>query len=405
MPTAITDWGSAMMTSLAAALAMFLSAIPKIIGFALIVVVGWLLSGLVEKGIASILRAVRFNDLANRSGLADFINKMGTGTDSAGMIGIVAKWFIRLIALVVAFDALGLPAVSEVLRDLLLWLPNVVVALVVLVIGGLAAKALSNLVRGAMAEAGLTNSNLLAKLSGALVWAFAIVVAVNQIGIATTLVNTLFMAFVGAIALGLGLAFGLGGRETAGRLVNQWYEKAREKGPQLAHAVEAGGDIAQREAARIGDQYGSSSGRYAGHYGDEGRSMGGQHAAASTMHGSAGDRAMGGSSMGGNYGAPGTTAGMGSTPSDYNRGEFRGSSGGGMQGGNQGGYTGGGAQVGGQYGGRPMGNDSLATNSPMGGGSMHPGASRADYGQQGGAGSRANDPFDYPTPSAPRRDE
>ena len=254
MPTAITDWGSAMMTSLAAALAMFLSAIPKIIGFALIVVAGWLLSSLVERGIAAILRAVRFNDLATRSGLADFINKMGTGTDSSGMIGIVAKWFIRLIALVVAFDALGLPAVSEVLRDLLLWLPNVVVALVVLVIGGLAAKALSNLVRGAMAEAGLTNSNLLAKLAGALVWAFAIVVAVNQIGIATTLVNTLFMAFVGAIALGLGLSFGLGGRETAGRLVNQWYEKAREKGPQLAHAVEAGGDVARHEGRRMPDE-------------------------------------------------------------------------------------------------------------------------------------------------------
>src|SRR5689334_22005459 len=98
MPTAITDWSSAMMTSLAAALAMFLSAIPKIIGFAVIVIVGWLLSSLVEKGIAVLLRAVRFNDLANRSGLGDFVARMGTGTDSSGLIGLVAKWFIRLIA-------------------------------------------------------------------------------------------------------------------------------------------------------------------------------------------------------------------------------------------------------------------------------------------------------------------
>jgi hypothetical protein len=235
----ITDWGTAMMTSLASAMALFFSAIPKILGFAVIVIVGWVLASLVERGVAAILRAVRFNDLAARSGLADFINKMGTGTDSAGMIGLVVKWFIRLIALVVAFDALGLPAVSDVLRQLLLWLPNVVVALVVLVIGGLAARALSNVVRGAAAEGGLGNPNFLAKLASVMVWAFAIVVAVNQIGIATALVNTLFMAFVGALALGAGLSFGLGGKDTAAEIVRNWYARARQNSGRLERTSDA----------------------------------------------------------------------------------------------------------------------------------------------------------------------
>jgi hypothetical protein len=239
MQTQITDWGAAMMTSLAAAMALFFSAIPKILGFAVIIIVGWVLASLVERGVAAILRAVRFNDLATRSGLADFVNKMGTGTDSSGMIALVVKWFIRLIALVVAFDALGLPAVSDVLRQLLLWLPNVVVALVVLVIGGLAARALSNLVRGAAAEGGLGNPDFLAKLASVMVWAFAIVVAVNQIGIATALVNTLFMAFVGALALGVGLSFGLGGKDTAAEIVRNWYAKARQKSLQLERSSDA----------------------------------------------------------------------------------------------------------------------------------------------------------------------
>jgi hypothetical protein len=247
METQITDWGTAMMTSLTGAMALFFAAIPKILGFAVIVIVGWVLASLVEKGVAAILRAVRFNDLAARSGLADFVNKMGTGTDPSGMIGLVVKWFIRLIALVVAFDALGLPAVSDVLRQLLLWLPNVVVALVVLVIGGLAARALSNLVRGAAAEGGLGNPDFLAKLASVMVWAFAIVVAVNQIGIATALVNTLFMAFVGALALGAGLSFGLGGKDTAAEIVRNWYAKARQKSLQL----ERTGDAMER---RIGEK-------------------------------------------------------------------------------------------------------------------------------------------------------
>jgi hypothetical protein len=239
MQTQITEWSAALMTSLAAAMALFFSAIPKVLGFVVIVVVGWIISSLIERGVAMILRTVKFNVLAGRAGLSDFVDKMGANTDPAGLIGQVVKWFIRLIALVVAFDALGLPAVSDVLRQLLLWLPNVIVALVVLVIGGLAARALSNIVRGAASEGGLDNANFLAKLSSVMVWAFAIVVAVNQIGIATTLVNTLFMAFVGALALGVGLSFGLGGRETAAQIVRSWYSKAQEKRGQIAHSANA----------------------------------------------------------------------------------------------------------------------------------------------------------------------
>ena len=248
MPTQITEWSEALMTSLAAAMALLFSAIPKIIGFVLIVVAGWFIASLIDKGLAAILRAIRFNDLAQRAGLADFIRKMGMNTDASGLIGLVVKWFVRLIALVVAFDALGLPAVSEVLRQLLLWLPNVVVALVVLVLGGLAARALSNVVRGAANEAGLSNAHFLSKVASVVVWAFAIVVAVNQIGIATELVNTLFMAIVGALALGIGLAFGLGGRETAAEILRKMYSRAQERSGQMTAMAENMGDQASRQA-------------------------------------------------------------------------------------------------------------------------------------------------------------
>lgn len=239
MDDTVSEWSTAIVSSLSTAMGLLFSAIPKVLGFAVILLVGWLLASLVEKGVTTLLRTIRFNDLSDRSGLADFVRKMGAETDSSGMIGAIAKWFIRLIALVVAFDALGLTAVSDVLRQLLLWLPNVAVALVVLVIGGLAARALGNLVRGAAAEGGLGNPQFLAKVATTLVWAFAIVVAVNQIGIATELVNTLFMAVVGAVALALALAFGLGGRETAARIVQRWYGQGELLTETVSRAAEA----------------------------------------------------------------------------------------------------------------------------------------------------------------------
>ena len=234
----INAWGAALTPSLATALSLFLGAIPRIIGFLVILVIGWLISGALAAGVAALLRAVRFNVLAQNAGIQGFINNMGLRTDASGLLANIVKWFVRLIVLVVAFDALGLPAVSQVFQQFLLWIPNLVVAVVVLVIAGLAANALSNLVRGSTAQAGFDNPDLLATIARVAVWAFGIVVAVNQIGIAQELVNTLFMGFIGALALAAGLAFGLGGRDTAGQIVQGWYTRGRANQPKIERAAE-----------------------------------------------------------------------------------------------------------------------------------------------------------------------
>ena len=236
--TTVTNWGEALMTSLAGALMLFFGAIPKILAFLVILIIGWIIASAIAAAVAAILRAVRFNDLAQRSGFSNFVRNMGVTTDASGMLAGLAKWFLRLIVLVVAFDALGLPAVSQVLQQLLLWLPNLVVALVVLVVAGLAANALSSLVRGSAASAGLGNPDLLANIARIAVIAFGLVIAANQIGIASTLVNTLFMGVVGALALALGLSFGLGGRDTAAQIVQGWYRSGRQAAPRIADATQ-----------------------------------------------------------------------------------------------------------------------------------------------------------------------
>jgi hypothetical protein len=239
--TTVYDWGQAMMTSVAAALAVLLGAVPKIIGFLAILLIGWMIAGALGGVVVRLLRAVRFNEFAERSGFSGFVRNMGVHTDASGVLATTVNWFLRLIVLVVAFDALGLPAVSQVLQQFLLWIPNLVVALVILVVAGLAANALHSLVRGATAQAGIGTADLLANIARVAVWAFAIVIAVNQIGIASKLVNTLFMGVVGALALGFGLAFGLGGRDTASEIVRGWYQGAQREAPKMVRAADAAG--------------------------------------------------------------------------------------------------------------------------------------------------------------------
>jgi Conserved TM helix len=248
--TTFSNWTDALLASLAGAMAIFFAAIPKVIGFVVIIVIGWLVASLLEKAIRGVLHTVKFDNLAEKAGFSGFVQKMGVKSDASGFLAMLVKWFVRLIVLVVAFDALGLPAVSDVLRQLLLWLPNLVVAMVVLVIGGLLANAASSVVRGATAGAGFDNPDRLAKVAAAAVWVFAIVVAVNQIGIAETLVNTILMGTVGAVALAAGLAFGLGGRETAGEMVQKWYQQAGAAAPKIEAAANQAGDMANMEAQR-----------------------------------------------------------------------------------------------------------------------------------------------------------
>lgn len=242
----VQDFGTTTISSLATVWAAFIIAVPKVIGFIVIVIIGWFVASLIAKGVSALLHAIKFNQLAQRSGFSDLVQKMGIQTDASGFLALIVKWFIRLIVLIVAFDALGLPAVSDVLKRLLLWLPNLVVALVVLVLAGLLAKALASLVRASAAKARLGNPDLLAAIASTAVWAFAIVIAVDQVGIATTLVNTLFMGTVFAFSLALGLAFGLGGKDTAGQMVSEWRGKAQEAAPKVkAAAQEARADMKQ----------------------------------------------------------------------------------------------------------------------------------------------------------------
>lgn len=228
MNAQFTDWGTSLMASLAGALSLLFAAVPRTLGFLVILGIGWLVAAGIERLLVAVLRAVHFDGVAERAGLAAMVRT--TKREPSAMLGLIVKWFVRLIALVAAFDALGVPAVSQVFQQLVLWLPNLAVALVVLVIGGMAANALGDLVRRSAARSAVEGADALGTAAKWAVWAFAVLVAVHQIGIASALVTALFVAVVGAVALALGLSFGLGGRETAGAMVRQFYERNHRRG-------------------------------------------------------------------------------------------------------------------------------------------------------------------------------
>jgi hypothetical protein len=144
------------------------------------------------------------------------------------------KWFIRLIAIQAAATILGMAQISQIINSILLWLPNLVVAIAIIVIGALIARFVGGLVRGATAEMGFGNPNLMGGIARYAILVFAVIAAVDQLGIAETVVNTLFVGAVAAIAAAFALAFGLGGQDVARQITQGWYQRGQDASRRVA---------------------------------------------------------------------------------------------------------------------------------------------------------------------------
>jgi hypothetical protein len=213
----IRDWGTAIFNALANAVNLILTFIPRLVGFLIILIVGWIIAALLSRAVTWLLRRIGFDRMSDRIGLTRFEQRMGVRLDSAGILGRVVFWFILLIFLVPAADALGLTAVSNVLNTLVNYIPNVFVAILVLFLGALAAAVVADLVRGATASANIGNPNIFAGIARWAIIGFAALIALEQLQISPVLLNELFGAIVAAVAIAFGLAFGLGGKDAARR--------------------------------------------------------------------------------------------------------------------------------------------------------------------------------------------
>jgi len=217
----ITDWGVAIYTSLTTALALAFAFIPKLIGFLLILLVGWIVASALSKALTWLLKKVGFERMATRIGLTRMEQQIGVNLNTAEILGKVLYWFVFLIFLVSAVDALGLTTVSNILTQVIAYIPNVFVAILVLFLGTLVATFMADIVRGATSSARIGNPSVFANIARYAILGFAGLVALEQLQIAPALLNILFTAIVGAAALAFGLAFGLGGRDTAARFLDR----------------------------------------------------------------------------------------------------------------------------------------------------------------------------------------
>src|SRR5215212_6445152 len=237
MPTTtISSWGDAVFLSLSNALNAFLTAIPLVIGALIIIIIGWLIASAVARLVTELLRRAGADRVFAEHG-GSVYGERAKSIKPSRVAGDLVKWLIRLVFLVAAANVLGMPQVSQLLNDVLLWIPNLIVAAVILLVAPLLARFVRSAIEVGAGQMGFTNAPLLGRIAEVAIIAFAVVVAINQIGIAANLVNTLFIGIVGALALAFGLAFGLGGRDVAAQLTQRWYSASQQTAARVRAEV------------------------------------------------------------------------------------------------------------------------------------------------------------------------
>ena len=204
------------------ALSTFLSYIPQLIGAIIILIVGYFLAKVLQALVTRILRGVGFEDWMERGGVKQFFDRAQTDHTPASVLGILVFWFVFIIAITMAADALGLRQISGFLNQLIAYIPSIIAAILILFLATLLANFVSGIIRGA------TGSSILASITRYAIIIYAVFAALTQLGIAVEITAPTFLILLGAVALALAMAFGLGSVQVARDIVEKAYNRREQ---------------------------------------------------------------------------------------------------------------------------------------------------------------------------------
>lgn len=187
--------------------------LPNVLAAAVILILGWLLAKVIRIVIVKFLVLIRFNIVAWKGGIDAFLEKGGIKRNTVELIGQMFYWLVMLIVLVAAVDALGLQVASELLIRILLYVPNIIAAIVVLVLGLFFANFISGIIQTSVANANFSHPEVLGQISRYAVIIFVTAIALGQLGVGQQIVVQGFTILFGAVCFAGALAFGLGEHE------------------------------------------------------------------------------------------------------------------------------------------------------------------------------------------------
>jgi hypothetical protein len=225
----VQTWGEAITVSLLGLWERFINFLPALVGAILVFVAGWIVAVALGKAVEHIVKLIRIDDVVEKAGTKGRLRKVGVDFNIAKFFGGLVKWFLILVFLMAATDILHLVQVTSFLNSIVLYLPNVLVAAVILAIAFLVGNFVYAVIKGSTKIAGIVSATLLATIAKWAIVIFGLLAALIQLGVASSLINTIFIGFIAMLALAGGLAFGLGGKDEAALILKKLRHEITEK--------------------------------------------------------------------------------------------------------------------------------------------------------------------------------
>ncbi|PIQ90698.1 MAG: hypothetical protein COV71_03240 [Candidatus Omnitrophica bacterium CG11_big_fil_rev_8_21_14_0_20_41_12] len=194
-----------------------------------ILIIGWLLSRIIRTVVSKALKLIKVDALAERIELDKLLGKGGLNYSLSDLVGVICYWLALLITFMVAINAIGITIAADLLREVILYIPNVIAALFILILGMFVSTILKNIVQTAASNAGLSQGKLLAQIVETIVILFAVLIGLEQLNIGIVVTQMTISIIMGSVGLGLALAFGLGCKDIAGKYVGELVEKLKKK--------------------------------------------------------------------------------------------------------------------------------------------------------------------------------
>lgn len=203
--------------------------VAALLGIILIFTIGWLIAKVIRNLVTRFLKFIQLDQAAERTGISVFLHKGGIKYTLSELLGVLCYWLALLVVLVIAVNAVGLTVAADLLNKVTLYIPNVISAILVLVLGMFVATFLAAVVQTATTNAGIAQAKLLGKLVEFIIIIFTIAIALEQLSIGTLVVAFAINIILASLGLGIAIAFGLGCKEIAGRFVSDLIDKLKEK--------------------------------------------------------------------------------------------------------------------------------------------------------------------------------
>ena len=216
-------------------LAAIVAFLPSLLAAIVILLVGWLVAKLLEKATDAVLERLKFDAALERGGVRAALQRTGTRLDPSSLVARLVFWTVMLVAILMAANALGLTAVATMFDRIVAFIPNVIVAVLIVVLGMLIGEFVKDLIAATMGSIG--GAMVLARVAKGAIVTLAVFMALDQVNIAENIVVTAFTLLLGAFALAVGLAFGLGNRELAGELMRRWVGRGERTAREIEEAA------------------------------------------------------------------------------------------------------------------------------------------------------------------------